>query len=113
MKGRYIMIDIDDMKRQNLNRFINEFNIKKSDFSEEMGFSAQYLSALLKPKGAKGTRTVSPELIEKISRTYDIEEEYFYKGLYQTSHEDFALIPKYKSVVSGTGSFENEDQVSV
>jgi len=102
------MIDIDGIKRQNLKRFLEEFKIKRTDFAEKMGFSAQYLSVLL-----KGTRTVSPELIEKASEEYAVEEQYFYRGLYNTNHEDFVLIPKYKAVLSaGDGSFDNKDQIS-
>jgi transcriptional regulator with XRE-family HTH domain len=71
------MIDINSIRRNNLKRLLEKYDIEKIELARRIETSPQYINSLLNEN--KG---FSDKAVEKIAIALNVEEIEFYKGMY-------------------------------
>ena len=74
-----VKIDINEIKRLNLKRILEEKKLKSVELANIIGVKPSYISALLKKTGEKGSRNLGENIIEKISKKLCIDRSEFYR----------------------------------
>jgi len=76
-----VNINLTETKRQNLIRLMTERKLRPIDLAELIGRDAPYISAILKPGGEKGSRSIGPKILKIICEKLQIDDSEFYVGV--------------------------------
>lgn len=71
------MININAIRRNNLKRLLDQYNIEKAELARRIKTTPQYINSLLNEE--KG---LSDKAVSKIAAALDVDEIEFYKGLH-------------------------------
>ena len=116
------MADIIKIKRDNFRRLFKETKVKKKDVAKILDCTPPAVSALLRSRNAEGFRSLSDERIELIVaglKKYhgvDIDELYFYEGLFckentPSKHKD--LVEKVVEIMDSDTHFADSLRANI
>lgn len=71
------MIDVNEIKRNNIRRLLKEFKIENAELARRINRSQQYINGIL-----NANKGLSDHAIEKFAQAFGVNEAEFYRGIF-------------------------------